>query len=39
VDLDRRRGRKELGGAEGGETVIGILCEKQSCFQYKEKKA
>lgn len=33
MDLDRRGGRKDLGGAEGGETVFRVYCmRKESMF-------
>lgn len=40
VDLDRRRGGKELGEVEGGETVIRICYERKEAIfnKMKEKK-
>jgi hypothetical protein len=36
VDLDRRRGRENLGGAEGRETTIRISYSgKQAVWEYK----
>ena len=33
MDLDRRGGRKDLGGAEGGETVFRVYCmRRESMF-------
>lgn len=37
VDLDGRRGRKKLGGVEGGKSVIWIYYEKRNPFSVREK--
>lgn len=39
MDLDGRRGGEDLGGAEGGETIIGKqYVRKKNLFSVKEKK-
>jgi hypothetical protein len=37
VDLDRRRGREELEGVEGGETIIWIYYMRKKIFSIKDK--
>jgi hypothetical protein len=39
VDLDRRRGRKELGGVEGGETLIRIYYVRKQSISNKRGRA
>lgn len=36
MDLHRRQGRKELGGVEGGKTIIRIYSTRKSIFQQKQ---
>jgi hypothetical protein len=38
VDLEGRGGGEELGGVEGGKTIIGIYCTREESILNKRKK-